>query len=260
MEDVLEKEEKINVILSKYIPLLKKEYTIHELKKEHLLKNTDHDECYIIKEGSILARDVKGKTSTLEPGAPIGFAEALVSRPYDLDYSLKEDTKVFAFKSSNLRKAFATSSSLTRGIIKYSLDRVFHNSKSKTYHLIDDGFLSKQEVKFPMKDYSNDETIFMRNQKPKFFFYVESGKVQLVSKLDKVIATFTPGDSFGETALLTDTVRSATAKSVGNTTLHIVGADFIKNFFEDEDILIKFCLICILERLRAMNNMRNLLA
>jgi CRP-like cAMP-binding protein len=111
-----------------------------------------------------------------------------------------------------------------------------------------------------MKDYSNDETIFMRNQKPKFFFYVESGKVQLVSKLDKVIATFTPGDSFGETALLTDTVRSATAKSVGNTTLHIVGADFIKNFFEDEDTLIKFCLICILERLRAMNNMRNLLA
>ena len=260
MEDVLEKEEKINVILSKYIPLLKKEYTIHELKKEHLLKNTDHDECYIIKEGSVLARDVKGKTSTLEPGAPIGFAEALVSRPYDLDYSLKEDTKVFAFKSSNLRKAFATSSSLTRGIIKYSLDRVFHNSKSKTYHLIDDGFLSKQEVKFPMKDYSNDETIFMRNQKPKFFFYVESGKVQLISKLDKVIATFTPGDSFGETALLTDTVRSATAKSVGNTTLHIVGADFIKNFFEDEDTLIKFCLICILERLRAMNNMRNLLA
>ena len=255
----MEKEEKINVILSKYIPLLKKEYTIHELKKEHLLKNTDHEECYIIQEGSVLARDVKGKTFTLEPGAPIGFAEALVSRPYDLDYSLKEDTKVFAFKSSSLRKAFATSSSLTRGIIKYSLDRVFHNSKSKTYHLIDDGFLSKQEVKFPMKDYSNDETVFMRNQKPKFFFYVESGKVQLVSKLDKVIATFTPGDSFGEMALFTDRVRSATAKSVGNSTLHVVGVDFIKNFFEDEDTLIKFCLICILERLRAMNNMRNLL-
>ena len=105
----MEKEEKINVILSKYIPLLKKEYTIHELKKEHLLKNTDHEECYIIQEGSVLARDVKGKTFTLEPGAPIGFAEALVSRPYDLDYSLKEDTKVFAFKSSSLRKAFATS-------------------------------------------------------------------------------------------------------------------------------------------------------
>ena len=133
------------------------------------------------------------------------------------------------------------------------------SSKSKTYHLIDDGFLSKQAVKFPIKDYNDDETIFMRNQKPKFFFYVESGKVQLVSKLDKVIATFNPGDSFGEMALFTDRVRSATAKSVGNTSLHAVGVDFIKDYFEKEDMLVKFILICILERLRAMNNLRNLI-
>ena len=99
----------------------------------------------------------------------------------------------------------------------------------------------------------------MRNQKPKFFFYVESGQVQLVSKLDKVIATFNPGDSFGEMALFTDRVRSATAKSVGNTTVHAVGVDFIKDYFEKEDILVKFVLICILERLRAMNNLRNLI-
>ena len=255
----MEKEKQINTILSKYIPLLKNQYEIHELKKEHLLKNKNHDECYIIKEGSVLAEDEKGKTFILEPGAPIGFAESLGNRPYELNYFLKEEVKVFAFKSSNLRKAFASSSSLTRGIIKYSLDRIFHNNKSKTYHLIDDGFLSKQKVKFPIKSYSNDATIFIRNQKPKFFFFVESGKVQLISKLDKVIATFNPGDSFGESALFTDTVRSATAKSVGNTSLHLVGVDFIKNFFEDEDTLIKFCLICILERLRVMNNMRNLI-
>ena len=177
MEKDKEKEKQISIILSKYIPMLKNEYRVHELKKEHLLKNKDHEECYIIKEGSVLARDEKGKTFTLEPGAPIGFAEALISKPYDLDYFLKEDVTVFAFNSSNLRKAFAVSSSLTRGMIKYSLDRIFHNSKSKTYHLIDDGFLSKQEVKFPIKDYNDNETIFMRNQKPKFFFYVESGQV-----------------------------------------------------------------------------------
>ena len=259
LEKEKEKEKQISIILSKYIPLLKNTYRVHELKKEHLLKNKDHEDCFIIKEGTVLARDEKGKTFTLEPGAPIGIAEALISKSYELDYFLKEDVTVFAFNSSNLRKAFAVSSSLTRGIIKYSLDRIFHNNKSKTYHLIDDGFISKQEVKFPIKDYSDDETIFMRNQKPKFFFYVEAGKVQLVSKLDKVIATFNPGDSFGEMALFTDRVRSATAKSVGNTTLHAVGVDFIKEYFEKEDILVKFVLICILERLRAMNNLRNLI-
>jgi CRP-like cAMP-binding protein len=144
-------------------------------------------------------------------------------------------------------------------MIKYTLDRVFSSNKSKTYHLIDDGFLSKQEDKFPIKDYKDDDTIFMRNQTPKFFFYVESGKVLIVSKEEKIVATFVPGDSFGEMALFTDSVRSVTAKSVGNSTLQLVSAEFIKDFFEKEDPLIKFCLICILERLRAMNNLRNLI-
>ena len=63
----------------------------------------------------------------------------------------------------------------------------------------------------------------MINQKPKFFFYVESGKVQLVSKNEKVIATFNDGESFGEMALFTNTLRSVTAKSV-KTTLQVVSA------------------------------------
>ena len=254
-----EKKKKENIILKKYIPILDKHFKIHELTKDHLKSNVDHQECFIIKEGSVLARDKNGKTFSLEPGNPIGFAEALVSRPYELEYILKEDTTVYAFKSSSIRKALATASSLTRGMVKYSLDRIFNTKKSKTYHLIDDGFLSRQGERFPMKEYEDDETIFMRNQQPKFFFYVESGKVELISKLDKVIATYVPGDSFGEMALFTDSVRSATAKSVGKTTVQVVSREFIKEYFENEEPLIKFSLVCILERLRAMNNIRNLI-
>ena len=254
-----EKKKKENIILKKYIPILDKHFKIHELNKDHLKGNVDHQECFIIKEGSVLARDKNGKTFSLEPGNPIGFAEALVSRPYELEYILKEDTIVYAFKSSSIRKALATASSLTRGMVKYSLDRIFNTKKSKTYHLIDDGFLSRQGERFPMKEYEDDETIFMRNQQPKFFFYVESGKVELISKLDKVIATYIPGDSFGEMALFTDSVRSATAKSVGKTTVQVVSREFIKEYFENEEPLIKFSLVCILERLRAMNNIRNLI-
>ena len=99
----------------------------------------------------------------------------------------------------------------------------------------------------------------MRNQKPKFFFYVESGKVELHSRTDKVVATYYPGDSFGEMALFTDSYRSATAKSVGNTTLQMVSREYIKEYFENEDPLVKFSLVCILERLRAMNNLRDLI-
>ena len=254
-----DKKKKDNVLLKKYIPKLDKHFKIRELTKEDLKRNRDNEECFVIKEGSVLARDGIGKTFTLEPGHPIGFAEAMVSRPYELEYILKEDTSVYAFKSSSIRKALAVSSSLTRGMVKYSLDRIFNSKKSKTYHLIDDGFLSKQEERFPMREFADDETIFIRNQKPKFFFYIESGKVELHSRTDKVVATYYAGDSFGEMALFTDSYRSATAKSVGNSTLQLVSREYIKEYFENEDSLVKFSLICILERLRAMNNLRNLI-
>ena len=252
------KEQKKNIILSKYIPLLEGHYVIRSLEKNDILNDRNHEECFIIKEGSVLARDKSGKTTTLNKGDPIGFAEAMVSRPYELKYILKEDTIVFAFENSLIRKTIASSSSLMRGITKYTLDRIFHNSKSKTYHLIDDGFLSVQEDKFPLKEYGDGDIIFMVNQKPKFFFYVESGKVQLVSKNEKVVATFNDGESFGEMALFTNTLRSVTAKSVGKTTLQVVSAEFINNYFDNEDPLIKFCLLSIFGRLKAMNNLRNL--
>ena len=248
-----------NLIISKYIPLLTDNFSIRELKKEDFQYNKNIEESFIIKKGSVLARDKKGNVLTLNEGAPIGFAEILALKPYSLVYSPKEYLEVYAFKASHIKESFFKASSLIRGIIKYSLDRIFKNKKSNTYHLIDDGFLSKQEVKFPMKEYQNADIIFNRDELPKFFFYVETGKVEIISKSGAIVSSFLPGESFGESALFTGTVRSTTAKAVGNTVLQIVSANYIKSYFEDEDTLIKFCLICILERLRAMNNMRNLL-
>ena len=255
----MEIENKTNIILDKYIPLLKNKFKVIELQDTHLKSDTDHQECFIIKSGSVLARDRKGKTETLIEGSPIGFAEALVSRPYDLKYMLKEKTDVYAFKASDVRQYMSSGSSLTRGIIKYSLDRIFENKKSKTYHLIDDGFLSKQADKFPMKEFKDNDTVFMRGQKPKFFFYVESGKVELINKLERLIAEFHPGDSFGEMALFNETLRSTKAKAVGATVLHLVSADFIKSFFENEDVFLKFIVLSIFQRLNAMNKLRNLI-
>ena len=80
------KEQKKNIILSKYLPLLEGHYVIRSLEKHDLLNDKDHEECFIIKEGSVLARDKSGKTTTLNKGEPIGFAEAMVSRPYELKY------------------------------------------------------------------------------------------------------------------------------------------------------------------------------
>ena len=42
-----QKEEQKHLILRKYIPLLKNHYTVHELKKEHLLKEIDYKDLTI---------------------------------------------------------------------------------------------------------------------------------------------------------------------------------------------------------------------
>ena len=88
------KEEKKNIILSKYIPNLEGHYVIRSLEKDDLLNDKNHEECFIIKEGSVLARDKSGKTTTLNKGDPIGFAEAMVCRPYELKY-IKKKTPLF---------------------------------------------------------------------------------------------------------------------------------------------------------------------
>ena len=69
----MEIENKTNIILDKYIPLLQNKFKVLELQDSHLKSDTDHQECFIIKSGSVLARDRKGKTQTLIEGSPIGF-------------------------------------------------------------------------------------------------------------------------------------------------------------------------------------------
>ena len=107
-----------------------------------------------------------------------------------------------------------------------------------------------------MREFADDDTIFMRNQKPKFFFG-ESARSNFIQERIKLLRQY-PGDSFGEMALFTDNYRSATAKSVGNTTLQMVSREYIKKYFENEDHLSSLALY-VFWRLRAMNNLRDLI-
>ena len=100
------KEEKKNIILSKYIPNLEGHYVIRSLEKDDLLNDKDHEECFIIKEGSVLARDKSGKTTTLNKGDPIGFAEAMVCRPYELKYIKKKTPLFLHLRTLSLEKQF----------------------------------------------------------------------------------------------------------------------------------------------------------
>lgn len=60
-------------------------------------------------------------------------------------------------------------------------------------------------------------------------------------------------------ALFTGSVSTATAKAFGITVLQIVSTEFIKSYFDNESPLIKLNLISVLERLIAMNKLRNML-
>ncbi|MEZ7813558.1 MAG: cyclic nucleotide-binding domain-containing protein [Paracoccaceae bacterium] len=252
-------EENDTALIDNLINLLEGHYKISELDDENLNIGKDFDKCFVIKKGYVLARNSIGQTQTIGPGDPIGFCEACLSKPYQLQYMIKEPTQVFTFSAYDVRKKIGFSSALSRGVIKYSLDRVFESKKSNTYHLIDDNFLSIQNPPFPIKDYQNGELIFMKGQIPRFFFYVLSGRVTVFDKLEEVIFEYSSGDSFGEMAILTGNVRTATARSVGETSLQLVSSEFLTDYLTKEDPLVRLALVSILQRLKSMNHLRQIL-
>ena len=74
--------------------------------------------------------------------------------------------------------------------------------------------------------YKPDEYVFKRHAPGEGMFIIHSGVVNIIvgeaSGNSQVLAELSNGDFFGEMALFTDSYRSATAKSVGNTTLQMV--------------------------------------
>ena len=65
---------------------------------------------------------------------------------------------------------------------------------------------------------NTSEIVFEQNQPGNNFYVVSSGKLEVIIN-DKQVSHLVPGDSFGEMALIHDTPRTATVKTVEKSSL-----------------------------------------
>ena len=237
----------------KLINTIKNQYDIIDLDNKNLVVGQDVEKCFIIKQGEVTVIGNTGRSTLIGPGDPIGFCEASSSRPYSLKYIIDEPIQVYSFTPSDVRQKVNSSSALMKGIIKYSLDRVFGSTKSKTYLFIDDGFLSKQNPPFPFLHFKDGDLIFQKGMAPTYFYFVTSGSVEILDEGNKIIYTYGSGESFGEMSILTGSLHSYKARSKGDTSVQVVSAKFISNYIKKEDPLLQLTVTSILHRLRTMN-------
>ena len=111
--------------------------------------------------------------------------------------------------------------------------------------------------------FARGETIFREREKASCAFVIESGVVEIWTRLGaerKVLSVLGPGEMFGELAALDGTERSATATAIENTELTLIVQEQLRSRVEAADPVLRLLLRMILNRFRYEQNLLRPLA
>ena len=94
-------------------------------------------------------------------------------------------------------------------------------------------------VKFPQGNYTDGQVLFNKGDVAERFYMIQQGRVKMVDPdTGTNIAELTAGDSFGEQAILSGGVRSASAVAKGDVTCLEITTDVLKRMLAQEPGLI----------------------
>ncbi|MEM9136147.1 MAG: mechanosensitive ion channel domain-containing protein [Cyanobacteria bacterium P01_F01_bin.42] len=159
-------------------------------------------------------------SDTLVSKVPINLPKAEQSRP---------------LKKRNLRQ-------LLRGVSYFS-----QCTNAQLLLLIEQGF---------RQQYGAQEVVFREQESGECFYLILSGVVEVYSdRLDHRIATLATGDFFGEISLFTGIARSATVRTLEETTLFVVDRRALKHLMQDYGDLAEQIAQTIVERKQALEEM-----
>ena len=210
--------------------------------------------------GEIISYGERDYTQLLKKNDPIGFAESILSKPKILKYKRLTDTVLLEFNAKAIRDAVNESNIVVKALIKYSLARIFSASKSlrKSHYLFEDEFVYKNWKLLDTKTYNEEAIIFAHGNSAKYMFFIEKGKVKLLSKENKLIKVLNSGESFGEIALLRGRKRNNSAISVGHTILKVIKGSMISKLVNQENSLVQLALISLAKKLEIINGIRSI--
>ena len=229
------------------------------IKKEDFFDFNNKGKAYLLLSGEIISYGERDYTQLLKKNDPIGFAESILSKKI-LKYKRLTDIILLEFNAKEIRDAVNNANIAVKAIIKYSLSRIFSVSKHsyKSHYLFEEEFVQKNWKLLDTKTYSAEAIIFSHGNPANNMFFIEKGKVRLVSNENKLIKVLNAGESFGEIALIRGRKRINSAISVGETILMVIKSTMISKLIKNENSLVQLALISLAKKLEILNGIRSI--
>ncbi len=242
------------------ISYLSAQYKEINVKKDSEFNFTDRNKAYILLSGRIISYGERDYTQLLKKNDPIGFAESILAKKNILKYKRLTNIILLEFYAKDIRESVNKANTAVKALIKYSLSRIFtpSNASHKSHYLFEDEFIYKNWKLLNTRTYNDEAIIFSHDSSAKNMFFIEKGKVKLISKKNKLIKVLNSGESFGEIALLRGRKRNNSAISVGHTILKIIKSSLLSQLINKEDSLVQLALISIAKKLEIINGIRSI--
>mgnify|MGYP001181890804 FL=1 len=225
-----------------------REIEIGKLNDSMISKGTPLNACYCILEGRVRYYDALTNEYLLGEGSLIGAAEVLAPNKIHFDYRTEGYVKVAIIDFSIIKSAIDKLRPLTRGIIKYTHDRVMGQKERSSHHLVDDQFINQLD-RYNHFNIKEGEVLFDAGDKSDTFFYISDGSMNVVDENGKVLANLTSGQSFGEIAALTGMPRTAKLVAKTETDLFEVRSSDVARELSFEPPVIKLIVRGIINQL-----------
>lgn len=225
-----------------------REIEIGKLNDSMISKGTPLNACYCILEGRVRYYDSFTNEYLLGEGSMIGAAEVLAPNKIHFDYRTEGYVKVAIIDFGIIKSAIDNLRPLTRGIIKYTHDRIMGQKERSSHHLVDDRFINQLD-RYNHFNIKEGEILFDVGDKSDTFFYISEGSMNVVDETGKVLANLTSGQSFGEIAALTGMPRTARLVAKTDTDLFEVRSKDVSRELSFEPPVIKLIVRGIINQL-----------
>ena len=225
-----------------------REIEIGKLNDSMISKGTPLNACYCILEGRVRYYDSFTNEYLLGEGSMIGAAEVLAPNKIHFDYRTEGYVKVAIIDFDIIKSAIDNLRPLTRGIIKYTHDRIMGQRERSSHHLVDDRFINQLD-RYNHFNIKEGEILFDVGDKSDTFFYISEGSMNVVDETGKVLANLTSGQSFGEIAALTGMPRTARLVAKTDTDLFEVRSKDVSRELSFEPPVIKLIVRGIINQL-----------
>ncbi len=227
------------------------------IKSDEDFDFNSRNNCYLVKEGEMLAYGERNFTHKLRVDDPIRIAESIYGKSNILGYRRLSDVSLIAFDAKKMRDEVNSSRAMTKSIIKYSLNRIFNIGSTKVPYYFEDDFLYKFADKMRRIEIDAGSILFGHGATATKMYFVEKGLIRLSQESGNEIALIGKTECFGESAVLQASSRSLTAEVVEDAKLRVIDAELIETELQKETGLVQIAIFGVLRRLEFMNILRN---